>query len=65
MEEFKIIPCFSKYKINKGGKVVNIKNDKECKVTNTIYNVPTVRMVSDKGIRSTRTVKGLLEIVFE
>lgn len=54
-EEFKEIPFFRKYVISRDGVVINTSNGKTMKPKGK-----SVQVTSDREIRTTRTIKGLL-----
>jgi hypothetical protein len=65
-EEFRAIPYFRDYEINKEGTVRNVTTKKICTFRFSGKNkVRSVNMVSSRGDRTSRTISGLLEEAFK
>lgn len=63
--EFKKIPFFSKYEINREGVIRNCTTKKVYKPTKTLYGVLSIQLTNDSGNGTTRTVSSLLESIFK
>lgn len=63
-DEFKTIPFFSNYSINKDGVVINRANNDKIMTPKWNGYSFRIQMLSDRGDRTTRTVPVLIELVW-